>query len=234
MNIAVVDDSREDAGHLEAFLSRYHQENGLPMQVHTFLSSVEFLESFHGEYDIIYLDIEMPGSNGLEVAHEIRSRDETVAIIFITNMAQYAIRGYEVNAVDFMVKPVGYFNFVQKLEKALRAAEKRGTQFLLLSNGDGLYRIPPTDIFYIEKDKNYLVYHTRKGLFQQRGTIQEARQRLQGLAFSECTSGCLVNLRHVDRIGRETILVGGEELPVSRRMKKSFVQDYMDFLGGFL
>lgn len=234
MNIAVVDDSREDAGHLEAFLSRYHQENGLPMQVHTFLSSVEFLESFHGEYDIIYLDIEMPGSNGLEVAHEIRSRDETVAIIFITNMAQYAIRGYEVNAVDFMVKPVGYFNFVQKLEKALRAAEKRGTQFLLLSNGDGLYRIPPTDILYIEKDKNYLVYHTRKGLFQQRGTIQEARQRLQGLAFSECTSGCLVNLRHVDRIGRETILVGGEELPVSRRMKKSFVQDYMDFLGGFL
>lgn len=234
MNIAVVDDSREDAGHLEAFLSRYHQENGLPMQVHTFLSSVEFLESFHGEYDIIYLDIEMPGSNGLEVAHEIRSRDETVAIIFITNMAQYAIRGYEVNAVDFMVKPVGYFNFVQKLDKALRAAEKRGTQFLLLSNGDGLYRIPPTDILYIEKDKNYLVYHTRKGLFQQRGTIQDARQRLQGLAFSECTSGCLVNLRHVDRIGRETILVGGEELPVSRRMKKSFVQDYMDFLGGFL
>ena len=234
MNIAVVDDSREDAGHLEAFLSRYHQEKNLPMQVHTFLSSVEFLESFHGEYDIIYLDIEMPGSNGLEVAHEIRSRDETVAIIFITNMAQYAIRGYEVNAVDFMVKPVGYFNFVQKLEKALRAAEKRGTQFLLLSNGDGLYRIPPTDILCIEKDKNYLVYHTRKGLFQQRGTIQEARQRLQGLAFSECTSGCLVNLRHVDRIGRETILVGGEELPVSRRMKKSFVQDYMDFLGGFL
>lgn len=72
MNIAVVDDSREDAGHLEAFLSRYHQENGLPMQVHTFLSSLEFLESFHGEYDIIYLDIEMPGSNGLEVAHEIQ------------------------------------------------------------------------------------------------------------------------------------------------------------------
>lgn len=234
MNIAVVDDSREDAGHLEAFLSRYHQEKKLPMQVHTFLSSVDFLESFHGEYDIIYLDIEMPGSNGLEVAHEIRSRDETAAIIFITNMAQYAIRGYEVNAVDFMVKPVGYFNFVQKLEKAIRAAEKRGTQFLLLSNGDGIYRIPPADVLYIEKDKNYLVYYTRKGLFQQRGTIQEARQRLQGLAFSECTSGCLVNLRYVDRIGKETILVGGEELPVSRRMKKSFVQDYMDFLGGFL
>ena len=232
MHIAIVDDAREDAGRLEAFLDRYQRETGTAIQVSTFTASVDFLEEFHGDYDIIFLDIEMPGSDGLEVAHEIRRKDETAAIVFITNMAQYAIRGYEVNAVDFMVKPVGYFNFVQKLEKAMRAAEKRGAQFLMLSNGDGLYRIPASDVLYIEKDRNYLVYHTRQGVFQARGTMQEARERLRGQPFSECSSGCLVNLDRVERIGKDFVLAAGAELPLSRRMKKAFTQDYMDFLGG--
>lgn len=232
MRIAVVDDSREDACRLEEFLQRFQKERGLALHVQTFYASVDFLEEFNGAYDVIFLDIEMPGSDGLEVAHEIRRRDESAAIVFITNMAQYAIRGYEVDAVDFMVKPVGYFNFVQKLEKAMRAAARRGERFVLVSSGDGLHRIPAREVLYLAKDKNYLVWHTRQGEFHQRGTMQEARRQLEGVPFSECISGCLVNLEYVERIGRETVLIGGNELPISRRMKKAFLQDYMDFLGG--
>lgn len=84
------------------------------MQIHPYYASVDFLEEYDSTYDIVFLDIEMPGSDGLTTAREIRGKDDAVAIIFITNMAQYAIHGYEVNAIDFMVKPVGYFNFAQK------------------------------------------------------------------------------------------------------------------------
>lgn len=232
MRIAVLDDNPSDARRLVDYLEQYQREHGLAFQTDTFYASLDFLEEYRGGYDVIFLDIEMPGSDGLEVAQEIRSKDESVGIIFITNMAQYAIRGYEVDAVDFMVKPVGYHNFAQKLEKAIRFAKKRDQRFLLLSSKDGLCRIGASEILYIEKDKNYLVYHTRRGSFRELGSIQGAREKLERMPFSECTSGCLVNLSYVDRVGKESVLVNTEELPLSRRMKKRFIQDYIDFVGG--
>ncbi|MGM9592999.1 MAG: LytR/AlgR family response regulator transcription factor [Candidatus Onthomonas sp.] len=232
MRVAVLDDNPSDAQRLVDYLEQYQREHGLTFQTDTFLASLDFLEEYRGGYDVIFLDIEMPGSDGLEVAHEIRSKDESVGILFITNMAQYAIRGYEVDAVDFMVKPVGYHNFAQKLQKAIRFAKKRDQRFLLLSSKDGLCRIGASEILYIEKDKNYLVYHTRRGSFRELGSIQGAREKLERLPFSECTSGCLVNLSYVDRVGKESVLVNTEELPLSRRMKKRFIQDYIDFVGG--
>ncbi len=120
MKVAVVDDVPRDAQLLVRYLQQFQGEQGISIQIVPFYSSIDFLEEYDGAYDIVFLDIEMPGSDGLTTAREIRNRDDAVAIIFITNMAQYAIRGYEVNAVDFMVKPVGYFNFSQKLAKAIR------------------------------------------------------------------------------------------------------------------
>lgn len=232
MRIAVLDDNPSDAQQLLDYLAQYQQERSCSLQVDYYQASLDFLEEYRGGYDVVFLDIEMPGSDGLEVAQEIRSRDEGVGILFITNMAQYAIRGYEVDAVDFMVKPVGYPNFVQKLEKAMRFAKRRNQRFLLLSNKDGLCRVAASEILYIEKDKNYLVYHTRQSAFRELGSMQDAREKLGRLPFSECTSGCLVNLRQVDRIGKDSVLLGDRALPLSRRMKKRFAQDYIDFVGG--
>jgi DNA-binding LytR/AlgR family response regulator len=236
MKVAVVDDTQADAQRLEEYLARFQQERNLSMQVHTFLTSFDFLDACQGDYDVIFLDIEMPGNDGLEVAKEIRKKDEVAGIIFVTNMAQYAIRGYEVNAIDFMVKPVNYFNFTQKLDKALRSVRRQDQRFLLLNNENGMNRVLISDILYVEKNKNYLVYHTRKGDFQARGTMQELKGRLTGGStyFSECAAGCLVNLSYVMRVGREDISLSDVNLPLSRRMKKGFTQDYMDYVGGML
>lgn len=118
----------------------------------------------------------------------IRQYDTSLAIIFITNIAQYAIRGYEVDAIDFMVKPVGYFNFAKKLEKAVRYLQKRGS-------------------------------------------MKAVKEELCGLPFEECTAGCLVNLDMVWRIGKEHVYLQDAQFPLSRRMKKSFTQRYVDFIG---
>lgn len=141
MKIAVVDDVPRDAQLLVQFLNRFQAEQGISLQIHPFYSSIDFLEEYDGTYDIVFLDIEMPGSDGLTAAREIRSRDDAVAIIFITNMAQYAIHGYEVNAIDFMIKPVGYFNFAQKLGKAMRFLQRRGQSTVLLTGEDGVIRL---------------------------------------------------------------------------------------------
>lgn len=232
MKVAVLDDLPADAGRIVDYLKRYQEEKDMPIQISVFHSSVEFLERFDGSYDVIFLDIEMPRSDGLEVAHEIRSKDSSVGLIFITNMAQYAIRGYEVNAIDFMVKPVSYYNFLEKLEKAIRFVQSRGSRDFVLSNEDGISRISSNDILYVEKSKDYLIYHTTCGQFRQRGTAKALKEQLHALPFAECTSGCLVNLSRVSRVGKESVFLREVKLPLSRRMKKSFTQRYIDYIGG--
>lgn len=233
MRIAVVDDSKEDAGCITAYLERYEKEHNQKFHTKVYYASFDFLEEYHGDYDVIFLDIEMPGSNGLEVAREIREKDQSVGIIFITSLAQYAIDGYEVQAIDFMVKPVGYYNFSMKLEKAFRFIETHKEQDVLISNKDGIIRIAASDILYIEKDRDYLLFYTRHGCFKTRGSMKEIKDKLQSLPFAECSSGCLINLNYVRRVGKDSvILTSDQELPLSRRLKKLFAQDYIRFMGG--
>lgn len=232
MWIAVLDDDRNDVSILERYLKQYQAERGTQLTVDVYTASYDFLEEYRSNYDVVILDIEMPGTNGMEVAREIRKKDQAVGIVFVTNMAQYAIAGYEVNAIDFIVKPVGYFNFARKLERAMSFVRKREEKALVLSDGEGMRKVPVADIFYIEKNGNYARFVTGQGSFQERGTMQSVKEKLDQFPFSECTSGCLVNLRHVERIGKDTVLVGTTELPLSRRMRKKFTQDYVDYVGG--
>lgn len=132
MKIAVVDDSKDDAELLCRYIKKFCEDKEVLLHTSVFYASFDFLEEYHGEYDVIFLDIEMPGSDGLEVAREIRSKDEAVGIVFVTGMAQYAIQGYEVNAIDFMVKPVKYYNFKVKLEKAINFCKKHSGHYILV------------------------------------------------------------------------------------------------------
>ena len=232
MKVAVLDDTREDAQRLLNYINQFQEQQKCLIQTDTYYASIDFLEEYHSQYDVIFLDIEMPGEDGLNVAHEIRKKDTAVGIIFVTNIAQYAIHGYEVNAIDFIVKPVGYFLFAEKLEKAMHFAKRRQKHDLVVNDEEGIYRIPIEEVYCIKKDRNDLIYYTSQGELRERGTIRMMKEKLAGLAFEECNSGCLVNLGQVRRIGKEDIIVGGFTVPLSRRMKKQFTQSYIDYLGG--
>ena len=234
IKVAVVDDLVEDSAKLTSYLEQFQKEHQLQMQIDVYNASFEFLEKYHGNYQIIFLDIEMPGSDGLEVAREIRTKDESVGIIFVTGMAQYAIEGYAVHAIDFIVKPVGYYNFSVKLEKAMQFFKKHQEKDILINGKDGIHRITVSEIYYIEKEKDDVIFYTKGDNYQMRGSIKMMREKLEGMSFSECTSGCLVNLRYVNSIGKEELtLTDGTRLPLSRRLKKVFSQEYIDYVGGF-
>lgn len=232
--IAIVDDSPDDLNLILQYLKQYQEENHLALSVDTFHSGIDFIESYSNNYDAVFLDIEMPGTDGMSVARELRKLDHVIGIVFITNMVQFAVQGYEVNAIDFIVKPVSYYNFADKMDKVLTYIRERSENKLLLSGPDGFLNVDAGEIYYVSKDKNYLLYHTLKGDFRMVGTMQALKEKLESMPFIECNSGYLINISYIDEIRKDTVIVHGSELPVSRRKKKELVQKVMDYLGGTL
>ena len=233
MKIAIIDDSVTDANVLKDYLHQYSEKSGKEFNIDYYEASIDFLEEFHNQYDVLFLDIEMPGSDGLTVAREIRKKDSSVAIVFVTNMAQFAIEGYKVNAVDFMVKPVGYFVFTDTLEKAINSVSLRPDTSILINDPEGLYKISSNEILYIEKSQDKVIFHTMSRDYIERNTIKSIKEKLGNKAFGECSSGILVNYEKVRCIMKEEVDVGIAKLPLSRRQKKQFTEDYIKYVGGY-
>ncbi len=117
--VCVVEDNREHSDRLVAFLGKYSRERGKEFNVSVYGDALSFLGEFCGNFDLIFMDIELPYRNGMDVVKQIREKDKKVIVVFVTNMAQYAVKGYEVDAFDFIVKPIHYSAFAIKLDRAL-------------------------------------------------------------------------------------------------------------------
>jgi DNA-binding LytR/AlgR family response regulator len=148
--IAIVDDQESAVVSLETCLEKYGQEHGEVFQVQVFSDGFSFLDSYQPEYDIVFMDIDMPGMNGLKAAHRLREKDELTELIFVTNLAHYAINGYEVRALDFVVKPVQYKKFSYKLERALRMLPQKDRAVIMLKTDRGMIAVEQNDIIYVE------------------------------------------------------------------------------------
>lgn len=120
INIAVVEDDNTYLKQIESYLKKYELENDLNFKISFFTDGFQITENYKATFDLILMDIKMKHMNGITTAEKIRSRDQEVIIIFITNTSQYAIKGYKVNALDYILKPISYFSFTQCLKKAIK------------------------------------------------------------------------------------------------------------------
>lgn len=232
LRVAIVEDDPTCSALLQEFLSRYGDENGEALDVTVFADGLDIVENYRPVYDVILLDIEMPQLDGMTAAQRIRAFDPTVVLIFITNMAQYAIRGYEVDAMDFVLKPVNYFAFSLKLKKAVSAIRVRAKRELMLPLDGGMKRVPAADISYIEVLGHKLNVHVGNVLYTLSGSLREMEELLAGEHFVRCNKCYLVNLRHITDVRQNTLTAGGNELQISRPRKKEFLQALTDYYGG--
>jgi DNA-binding LytR/AlgR family response regulator len=229
MRVAIIDDDAEQRSTLVEYVERYSKEKSIIIECKCFTSGLDFVSEYNNPYDIILLDIEMPQMDGLQTAKDIRAVDQHAAIIFITHMAQYAIKGYEVDAMDFMVKPVGYFNFSLKLTKAIKHV-KSNAKFSVTSDRTTIV-LSEDDIYYIEGLNQYIIYHTAGEDYKVHATLKAAEARLSS-HFSRCNNSFIVNLQYVTKIDNTEVCVGQYRLPISRGRKKEFMDDLNKFLGG--
>lgn len=238
ISIAIVEDEEKYAELLQAYLNRYGEENSLSFKIRRFSNAVSLLENYSADYDLIFMDIKMPYMNGMDAAHALREIDSTVLLIFVTNMTQYAVNGYEVDALDYIVKPINYYDFALKLSRALgRIHTSDDTEIILpqSSGGGGLIKIKASSIRYVETDGHRVVYHTGRGgdeTYSQSSSLKEAESKLSGCGFARCNSCYLVNLKYVKGVKGHTANVDGVELQISQPRRKDFVKKLMDYAGG--
>lgn len=231
-HIAIVEDEVDFSTQLRSFLEQYQKEENTRFKVSAFSCGEEILQDYQPVYDVILLDIEMPGINGMDAAAKIRESDQDVVLMFITNIASYAIRGYEVGALDFVMKPITYYAFSMRFTRALKRVRARLGQEVLLTLSDGVKKLEVQQIYYVEVQNRILHYHTDEGEYCMRGTMQSVERILAPHPFVKCNYWYIVNLKHVSEVRQNTVIVGGHELEISRRNRTPFLKALADYVGG--
>jgi DNA-binding LytR/AlgR family response regulator len=229
--IAIVEDDDFSSHKIEDYINKYSKEKKYEFTIFKFKDGDEITSNYEAIYDIIFLDIEMKRQNGMDTAKKIRTFDQEVIIIFITNMSQYAIKGYAVNALSFLLKPVPYFAFSQELEKSIKRCDSKKGGSVLVPTSKGLIKLDTKNILFIESIKHQLYIHTKKDVYIIRDTMKHMEEELKKYHFYRCHSGYLVNFLQVDSIVKDEVIINNQYIKISRPRKKEFIEAFTNYLG---
>jgi DNA-binding LytR/AlgR family response regulator len=230
IHIAVVEDDENYAENLKSYLKQYEIESGEKIRITVFSDGEDIVTNYKADYDIILLDIEMQFMNGMTTAEEIRKVDNEVVIIFITNMPQYVMKGYEVEALDYLLKPINYFALSQRIDRALGRMKKRSKKYLTIAFKGGLKKLDISKIYYIEVENHDLIFHTTEGVYMTKGSMRDVENRIDSEAFFRCNKCFLINLEYVESFQNNDVVVGPDVVQVSRARKK----ELLDMLNNYM
>lgn len=232
IKIAIVEDDVSYSNQLENYLHKYESDFGDSFEITTYTDGKFIIENYHSQFDIILMDIEMKFMDGMTAAEIIRQNDKDVVIIFITYTPQYAIRGYSVEALDYIVKPVSYFAFSQRLSRAIARMKKREQKALIIPVKSGTVRVDVNSIYYIESQGHNIIYHTSSGEYISSGTLKDSEEALKSLHFFRGSKWYLINLQMVEGVEDGAArLKNGKTVPLTRGRKKEFMEALAQYWG---
>lgn len=230
INVAIIEDEEKERDITKEMLERFFKEENVPFELSFFSCGNDFFESNINEYNFLLLDIILPGDNGVSIAKEAREKGWPYPLMFITKTIQFALDGYKVDALDYLLKPIVYDDFRLKLLKAVKIIENFKDKEIAIRTASGLVVIKESEIYYIEVNKHYLTFHTEKGEFVTRGSMNSISQEVSK-RFANSSNSFLINLDKIELIKQNEVVVNKENLPLSRSCKKEFLHCFEDRKG---
>lgn len=231
INVAIIEDERTEREKLCEYMTRFSLESGESFRTAEFSDPTDFLTNYRAIYDLVFMDIQMPFMDGMTAAEKLREVDPSVILVFVTNMSNYAVKGYSVDATDFIVKPIGYPSFAAMMAKVTRLLKKKGDT-IILKTADGRVRVNLDSIKYVEVLDHKTCYHTESGDIFIWGSLTAEEEKLPADSFARCGKYCIINLKYVDNVADGIVYVAGNEIPLSRSKKKEFTDKLLSFYGG--
>ena len=228
--IAICEDEKVVLEYESSLVREWAKARGFEAELEKYVSAEQFL--FESEdkppYDVLIFDIQMKDMNGMELAKSLRARGADSAIIFITGIPDYAIEGYEVGAVRYILKPVKAEVLHGLLDAVYAERQKKSEDYFVLGQGADLEKIPFEKIIYIEARGHY-VYMKGAGFEREwKSAFSQAAGAFETKSFFCLRRGLLVNLQHVSKITRtDCVLDDGEQLPVARGVYKDLNEAFI-------
>lgn len=232
--VAIIENEQRAYENLHNAIIRYeseHKENTFKVNYYSDASS--FLVDYHMQYDLLLFDIEMDGINGISAAKKVREIDADVMIVFVTNIAKYAVESYNIRAYDYILKPINYHLFCMKFKSICNTLEhtSRG-EFINISTRFGVRKIMVEDIMYLEVVNHELIFHCTKGDYSIFATLKEMQEKLRPYHFVRCNVCYIVNLNYVTELDNDTVVLKEHKLKISRSRKNEFYNEFTKFIGG--
>lgn len=234
INIAICDDEKLQVDLLHKYVISWASKNNILVNIETFYNaeSFEFKWSMNKKYDILLLDIEMPGINGVELAKRIRIEDDILDIIFITAISDYIAEGYDVSALNYLIKPIKEAKLYECLDKAMGKMPKEEKTIIINMDGEN-HRIVQNDILYIESVGHLLEIHTVDKKYTTRKNIGDIEKELDNCILLKCHRSYIVGLKHIRKIGKADILLDNKQMiPVSRRLYSNINMAFIKYFRG--
>lgn len=222
-NVAIVEDEDKASMLLTESIKQYEKEFSCQFNITRFKTADDFLDQYTPIYAVVFMDIQMEGTDGIKASFKLREVDKLVSIIFITNLTQYAQKGYEVDAIGYLLKPVSYHDFALKFKKALDAYVMIEPRNVLVNLASGMCHISCDKLVYVEVIKHRLYYHLVDGVLETTGVLSVAEKTLEPFGFLRCNSCYLVNPNFVIGVKGQLLEIGNETLTISRPRRAEFL-----------
>ena len=234
VKVAFCDDDIGVLGQMQTFFDRYRRERGREIAYTAFHSPVELMTEIERgtRFDVLFLDILMPGENGIETAAEIRGYDRNVKIIFLTSAPEFAVKSYEVEAYFYQLKPLRWESFSRVMDSALEMCEQERKNKLILQCKSGITSLDPDRLEFCEVIHRTLLFHLSSGkVLESAGSLDELSRRLEPYGcFLRPHRSYLIHLGYVQSISYRAVTLSSlTEIPIPRGKYNAIKDAFLEY-----